>query len=125
MVQRWWRALVRELDLDGPENDGRIRLTKAAAVATLGCGLAVVVLGVALRVESVFWPAVTLVIFGLSAVFGRKHLDAALSRVSIAFGGQANATVERRTEDVTVRHLAGNVFKDDERDQEWETDASA
>lgn len=99
-----WRWLFRELDLDGPENDGRLRLTKAAAVATLAGGLALCLGGLRLKVETAFWPGVALTIFGLSAVFGRKHLDAALQRISISFGGVANATATR-TETRTVAEV--------------------
>lgn len=99
------RALVSFLDLDGPENDGRPRLTKVASVATLGVGLSLTLGGLALRVETAFWPGVALAFLGLCAVFGRKHLDALLSRISISFGGQASASAEYRKEDVTVRQI--------------------
>lgn len=66
----WHRAIVRFLDLDGPENDGRLSFAKCMTVAIFVGGLC--------KLDSGY--LLTLLIFVLSAAHGRSVLLRALSQ---------------------------------------------
>lgn len=84
-----FQRLIRALDLDGPANDGMFSIQKGAAVLVMLSGLALALGGLVLERDSAYWPAVVLAIFGLVGVFGKKHLDGLLARLSVNIGGSA------------------------------------
>jgi hypothetical protein len=97
-----FQRLIRALDLDGPANDGMFSIQKASAVLVMTAGLALALGGLVLERDSAYWPAVVLSIFGLVGVFGKKHLDGLLARLSVNIGGFGSVS---STTTKTVAHI--------------------